>query len=352
MIRLIKRHWRRRWERFYSSHRWHLVIDLTFVIIIIALVVGLLVLRSYQPRLSDSNTIPIINKPVVDLNSPPLEFTLSLLSVSPRLEDGLDLQLKFRNLGSQEISNIKVTLFSANNNFSVTQLTTPDNPAVKTVNRQLLVANISALATLETTATVYLRAKNSEAQTVNLLARLEYNLAGQGIEETITIKPWLLPAELSASGAAYYTSPQGDQLGLGPLPPVVGIPTNYWVFWEAHSRGDVKDLVISARLPKEVESTNNYALLAGNFTYSSSTRQIIWRVPDIKSQTDDYRLNFEIQLVPTPDQLGEVPLLVSNIRYRAVDSLTGRVLTGSLADLTADLSLDKFNEGHGQVVAE
>lgn len=352
MFKFINRHWRRRYERFYARHRWHLAIDVTLILIILTLAASSVFLYFYQPNFSrQSFPVPVV-KPTVDFSNPPLELFFSLPDASPRLTDGLDLKITFRNNGSTELKDIKVTLFSADNNYSVSRLAGESDQGVKVSGRQAVISAIKPGESGEALIKAYVTAKNNAVRTVSLQARLEYDLAGQPVEETIALDRWLLPADFKIKSAAYYTSPQGDQLGLGPLPPAVGLPTNYWIFWEANSVGDLKDLVISARLPKGVELTDNYSLLSGDFSYNLDSRQVIWRVPEVESQSDSYHLNFEVQLLPVADQVSRMLPLVTGIRYRAVDSLTGEAVSGDSEDLDTGLADDKFNEGRGEVVAQ
>jgi len=139
-------------------------------------------------------------------------------------------------------------------------------------------------------------------------------------------------------------------LGIGPVSPIVGIPTNYWIFWEVNSPSDFKDLIFGSRLPQGVELEAGRSLLSGEFSYNSSTRQLIWKVPEIKGEAGIYRLGFEVRIIPNLHQLGQVVPLLDASRYRAVDELTGKTVSGELSSLTSDLEADSFNSGQGKVI--
>ena len=69
---------------------------------------------------------------------------------------------------------------------------------------------------------------------------------------------------LNVRSAGYYYSPQGDQLGIGPLPPMVDIQTNYWIFWQiGNFNSDLENFTLTAQLPENIVWTGKKSLLAG-----------------------------------------------------------------------------------------
>jgi len=229
-------------------------------------------------------------------------------------------------------------------------LETADQSALKINGREVVLTRIGAGESGEAVLKVYFNQKNPKARAINWQAQSQYVFAAQLLKATMNLSSLTIPAELEVKAAVYYTSPQGDQLGVGPIPPIATVPTNYWVFWEANSAHDFKNLVFSARLPKGVELYGGRSLLAGEFNYSTSSRQVIWKIPNLKGEDSSYRVGFEIQLIPTLEQVGKVLPLLTGGRYYGQDALTGAESSGSLQPLSTNLEGDHFNAGQGEVV--
>lgn len=349
MFKLIHRYFRGRFERFYFKSHWHFVLDLSLLIVIICLLASLIGLYLYRPNLPGFGYYA---RPTVDLNNPPLVLELAAAEGIISLDEGVTLKISFKNSGPVAISDLKLSLESSDGNFSLKKLEkAKDDSGFNIDNQVVRFVKIAAGASGEAEVKVYFSSKGGE-RTVNWRARSEYSISGQTLKHDFDLPALKVKAELKVTDAAYYTSPQGDQLGIGPLPPFVGIPTNYWIFLEAQSRADWKNLIVSAKLPKGVELTDSRSLLAGEFNYNPETRQLIWKVPEMVGRAESYHLGFEVQLIPTPPQVGQVLPLLNNPQYYATDALTGQEASGALNKLTTDLDEDRFNSGQGQVVNE
>lgn len=352
MIRIIHRYFRGRWERFYIKSRWHLVLDLSLSLVIIILAIAVFTLYFYRPNLAWLG-LGNVYQPIVDLNNPPLEFNFSVATSTVRTEEGVALKINFKNNGLSVINNLSLALNGNDNNFTINKLEIAEDSAQGVIQgRTLIFQRIASGESGEVQLKVYFNVKDIAQRTLGWQASSEYTFGGQILKENITLPPLTLTADLTVKSYAYYTSPQGDQLGIGPLPPIVGLPTSYWIFWEAKSAYDFKNLVFSARLPQGVELASGRSLLSGEFNYSSSSRQIIWKVSDLKGNDDSYRLSFEVQLTPAASQIDQILPLLNNFRYYAVDALTGEEINNTLAPLDTDLAADRFNSGQGRVIAQ
>jgi len=349
MFKFIGHHWQRRCERFYRKNRWHLVVDFSLSIIIILLVAALISLRYYHPGVN-TNSIPTPEKAELDLNNPPLVLNFSIASSSVRLADGAEVKINLKNTSTWPLQNIKSSLQTLDKNFSINKITSEnksDNITIK--DSEIEFGSLGAGEEKAIMLKVFFNDKSETGRVIKWQAENEYTVQGQSIKWELNLPDVILAAELNASAVIYYTSPQGDQLGSGPLPPVIGLPTNYWVFFEIKSQGDFKNLVFSARLPKGVELTDRRSLLAGDFKYNVASRQIIWTVPEIKSSSDNYRVGFQIQFLPTSSQLGKNATLVNGLNYYAIDALTGEEVSSALNALTTNLDFDRLNKGQGEI---
>jgi hypothetical protein len=353
MIRFIKHKWARRQERFYRKNRWHLVLDITLVIIIILLIATAITLYFYRPSTSNIINQPLPERLELDLNNPPLAFDFSVASSSFNLAEGAELKINLHNSSRIVASDIKVNLLPLDEDFSISKLefadTNNETDKEEINNKQLTIDSLGANESKEIKVKVYFKNNNSAVRTIKWQAQEEYSIKGQIVKGSVALPDLYLNAELKAQAVIYYNSPQGDELGSGPLPPLVGLPTNYWAFFEVKSAGEFKNLVFSAKLPKGVELTDKRSLLAGDFTYSTSSRQVIWKIPELKNQDDSYRVGFEIQFIPEDKQVDKTAILLGSLKCYAHDVLTNNDSYIELADLSTNLDFDRINKGAGKI---
>jgi hypothetical protein len=350
MFKIVHHYVRGRFERFYFKNHWHFVLDLFLLIMIIVLVASLIAVNFYKPVWPSQVQPPV--QPVINLNHPPLDLEITPDAANMKLETGLVLRINYHNTSRSVINNFQISLISSDDNYLVSKLVvSPNEPDISLDANSVIFKDLTAGASGQATVTVYFKELN-QVRVVNWRAESQYDYLGQHLQNDLSLPTIKIQAQLAVKAAAYYTSPQGDQLGAGPLPPVVGIPTNYWIFLEATSPSNWHNLIISARLPKGLSLTDRHSLLAGEFNYNTSTRQLIWKNAELVGRPDSYRLGFEVQLIPTASQLDKVLPLLSNTQYYATDALTGQEASGTLEQLTTNLDQDRFNSGQGRVVAQ
>ncbi len=351
MFKAISHYWQRRRERFYLKNRWHLVLDFSLMVIILMLAASLISLYFYHPSTNGFGSFVFKNIPV-DLNNPPLDLSFQVANPILKINQPIVLKINYKNNGESEINQLKINLNTSDKNFSLSRLVLPEGSPSSISGREIILPTIKPQASGELELQVYFAFKNLEARTLNWRAQSTYLYSGQTLTETQVLSVLNLASELKVSAMAYYNSPQGDQLGAGPLPPVVGRPTNYWIFWEAKSNGDFKNLVVSAKLPRGVELATGRSLLAGELKYNAVNRQLVWLVPEISTVADTYRASFEVQLIPTKTEDGLILPLITDFKYYATDALTQEGTAGGADNLTTNLEFDRLNQGQGKVISQ
>jgi len=156
---------------------------------------------------------------------------------------------------------------------------------------------------------------------------------------------------LSVKAMGQYYSLEGDQLGVGPLPPVVDIPTNVWIFFEIENfNGNLEKFSLTAQLPENVIWTNKKSVLAGKLNFGQIGKRVVWEVDLIDQKDKVYKAGFEISLIPTQSDLGKVLDLVTDIKFSAVEQSCQSEIDGSLDNITTDLIFDSLASGKGKVI--
>jgi len=150
-----------------------------------------------------------------------------------------------------------------------------------------------------------------------------------------------LATELTWVAQTRYFTPDGDQLGRGSLPPVVGEPTKYWIFIRvANTSNAVRDANFNATLSPGVQFTGKQSVTIGApIGYDDKTGNISWRQQALPANSVT-GLYFELSVSPTPDQIGQSLTLIKNLRFGATDNWTEKTFSLTASDLTNILPVD------------
>ena len=351
MIKIMHRYFRSRWERFYIKNRWHLAMDMSLVLVIIILAAVSFSLYSYRPEIS---WLSGFRGPELDLDNPPLatEFSLD----APVIKDGGEVNFKvyFNNKGKVKVSDIKIDLEMLSSDFSINRLeaVAGSGESLKINGSIISLPSLSPGQSGEISAVARIKRHNASARSLAWQARIEYIFGGKLFKSSASIPEVIIAADLKIRSLAYYHSPRGDQLGIGPLPPIVGIPTKYWIFWEVESDGYFQDVVLSARLPQGVSIAEGRTRLAGEFDYNEYSRQVVWKLKEIKAGEESQRVGFELSFLPDASHVGKSWPLLTISRYRGRDVLSGQDREGGFKEPTTDLEDDSLNRGQGRVERE
>jgi len=126
------------------------------------------------------------------------------------------------------------------------------------------------------------------------------------------------------SNIVYYTS-EGEQLGVGPWPPVTDEISSVRIIIDISSAThNVSDLQFLAKLPNNITWTNNSVVNTGNaIVYDNTNNLIVWNIGNWDAG-QNARASFEIEFTPTQDNLGNKIKLLENLSVSGLDTITGQ----------------------------
>ncbi|PKM91328.1 hypothetical protein CVU82_01885 [Candidatus Falkowbacteria bacterium HGW-Falkowbacteria-1] len=282
------------------------------------------------------------------------ELKLDIVSDQKNIKDKEDINYKiiYKNKEINTIKDIAVTLTSANSAFSIFSV-----KSTGSVNNYYLDGNVIKIEDLsgnesgEITLDIKFDQRRIDSnQEVYLKAEIEYQIDEQKVKYNSYSSKNKVVSQVSALASAYYYSPQGDQLGVGPLPPAVDMATNYWVFLEFNNSGNkLRDFILTAELPDNVYFSENKRVLDGKLTYAEIGKRFIWEINEIDGGVNKYRADFEITLIPGQKDFGNVLELLNNIKFTAYDDFTEEEISGSLRNINTNLENDRLSSGKGKV---
>ncbi|MEK7139574.1 MAG: hypothetical protein AAB817_02640 [Patescibacteria group bacterium] len=164
-----------------------------------------------------------------------------------------------------------------------------------------------------------------------------------------------LSTDLEATvGARYYTR-DGIQLGLGPLPPIVGFPTRYRVLVVVtNTLHDVSAGRLVMTLPPAVFWDQTCSTPAELVTFDQSSRQLVIDFKTVAASTLQNSAvadaSFCLTIIPTAGQVGTTPPLAVGLRFTGQDAVTGRAISHELNSITTNLLNDPLSIGKGKVI--
>ncbi len=201
-------------------------------------------------------------------------------------------------------------------------------PFFKTDGQKTLEIKVVAEAVLPENVEQKITTESSEKISINLATQINWH-----------IKP------------VYYTD-EGDQLGRGPLPPVVGEETKYWVFVEINNGlNPIENNYFKAELGDGIKFTGKESVTIGSkFTYNNDSNSVSWSHPSVPANSS-VGLYFEVVVTPNASQAGKNIILIKNAEYRAKDSAVNKEINLKYGQINNTLSKsDRGSEYKSQVL--
>ncbi len=161
---------------------------------------------------------------------------------------------------------------------------------------------------------------------------------------------------LSLESIGRYYAPQGDQLGRGPLPPVVGSQTKYWIFVNiGRTTNALENVNIEGFLADGVTFTGKQTVSVGDpMTYDAGSNSVSWNSsylePTFPPGSKIVGLAFEVSITPNANQAGTNPTLLTDIRISGQDAVTGDYVGASGQAVTTAIPYDTYAAEYSGVV--
>ncbi len=159
-----------------------------------------------------------------------------------------------------------------------------------------------------------------------------------------------LATEVGLTATARYYTSEGDQLGRGPLPPVVGETTKYWIFVQfTNSSNPLENVEFRAELAPGVKYSGNQSVTIGK-PLNVSGGSLSWSHPDIPAQTQT-GLYFGVEVTPSEENLGQNLNLVRSITLTGTDAITGKNIKINKGVVTNVLPSNDSGASQGNIVS-
>jgi hypothetical protein len=285
----------------------------------------------------------------VDILDPELKSQVTFLSNN---NNTISFNLDFKNESNKTLSDLSFRV-KAEDNFILDNLGL--NQSVTNVDIVDSIIRFNKDLNSQESAHLSLKidAKQIESQinpTFELIVEPFYLSNQNRFSYQVSSAPIKMLSDLNAQATAYYYSPQGDQLGIGPLPPVEGLPTTYWLFLDASNFGNsLIDFSLSGELGENVRWANKKSVVSGSIYQAPGSNKVTWQIRNMDDKALDNTARFALTLTPDDSQVNTIPILFENITVSAYDTFTQKNINFNLEDIDTQLTHDPLASGQTRV---
>ncbi len=350
MWQTIKTKWESYCERFYVGRPWLVVLDIGLIFIIVLLFcLWRLIVYYEQLPIDDDLHLPVHK--VMSYEIMPLEWQVDFNSkiIDDTLKE-LTAEISYKNLANESLTiNYQCEEIKTHKPLMLSLENSEDTATVSILEKQLAPKEIGT-----SSLTLFLPGDLlTKGKSLDINCQLSAHVGQQFwpiVHQQFSFK---VAGEVKASAGAYFYTPEGDQVGIGPLPPIVGLPTSYLITWTLENQGGhLSDIQFSAHLAPGVSWQGEAGLTGGTLFYDAANHKVNWRLVEWPDDAIKKQANFYVSLIPTNDMVSTTPLLLYSGQWRANDSWSEKEWRGNLPDLSTNLEYDTHSVGQGQVVSQ
>ena len=192
---------------------------------------------------------------------------------------------------------------------------------------------------------------------------IEVNIAGKQSLEGYALKELnsgysaviRVISDIGLATKALYSS--GPFTNTGPVPPKVGKETTFTVIWTlSNTTNNISKSVVTSSLPPWMRFVGSVSPATQDFTYDSSTKEIIWKIGTIPKGTGisqaGREVAFQIAFTPSLSQVGTSPIIMNDAVLTGYDDFAKVDVRVNKTSLNIRLTNDSAFPANGDRVVE
>jgi hypothetical protein len=323
---------RRRYDKHYREKKHYLIIDVMFVIIIILLLITnvMLVLKQFDiPNIFVPKHSQVIDGPYIDAN-----FYVNKEGTLPaKPGDELEYVLTFKNITSNIMEDVIVKVDLQGQAIDFESLNTQgDIDGNNIIWSSTQNESLTSLESNEEVSLSYMFKVKNNIPVSNPKISSQANISGiilnQIFEQDTDAMQIKVSSDLKISASYMYFTKEGEQLGFGAWPPVVGEETSVRVFVQPLNHlNRIKDVVVTMKLSDQIDWTDDFVVNSGE-PLKFDSNIITWKIKELNT-LNTIQSNFEIEFIPTNVNFK----LLNNIQISGTDMFTGQKLEYNFGNL-------------------
>jgi hypothetical protein len=337
-LNFFARPFKARYEKLYRERQHHLVIDALFVVVIILLCVLNFVLVFRKNDLPFANLISNYFHP----SQAKLEMNLFVNSkndTAASLGEKLNNILTLKNNSGAALTNLEVKVklqgVGIDEKTIVSKGKFVNGNLVWTAEENEALKSLRPGEEISFDFNFQVKEKISLANpTIISQAFVSGFIGGQTFSEQSAENRLKISSDFSVTPTSAYFTPEGDQIGTGEWPPLVGAETSLRVFLPiTNTINKVDQIEIVAKLAPEVFLAGQPVVNAGSaMEFNSETNELTWRLASVSTSASAVA-SFEVKFTPTENNLNQKIKLLDSVQISGLDSFTGAKISHLLGPL-------------------
>lgn len=283
--------------------------------------------------------------------------TLALVIVPPSAQKGISFNertsytISWKNMGEKSLSHVSIGALIEGNGFNIEAIESEGGitDGKKTVlwTEKTTPSFIEIRSGMEGSATFHFilqqKAEMATQQSIRIIPFGSYEeIDGTNIDMHGTSLTIPIHSSLSLQAFGRYYTAEGEQIGRGILPPIVGKTTRYHIFlMPKNFIHPLRDVHLTARYSEQASWTGVVPQGGEYVTHYPASRHISWKLKALPPDSENRGLIFELAFMPKEEDIGSAAQLLSNITIHATDGVTGASLSASAAPVTTLLTNDE-----------
>jgi hypothetical protein len=287
----------------------------------------------------------------VEINDLKLKTNLGDIVKNTNLAEEVNFFLDYSNEENYSVDDLNFKI-RVSNNFKLKNLKLKESNSYIEIIDNLIVIKRDVLPNEKKTIFLSAEIENleqKENQSFKILSETNYSVNDCSFNYQTSSEDIKLISNLKADIKVYYYTPQGDQIGIGPLPPKVGLPTTYWVFLEFNNQGnELKDFSLVGKLSDSVSWANKKSVARGDLNFNVVNNRFVWNINNINfSEKGQAKLAINFQAKKY--MANEIVDLLENMSLKAYDSFAEEWINISFPSIDTNLKSDNLSFGQGIV---
>ena len=141
----------------------------------------------------------------------------------------------------------------------------------------------------------------------------------------------------------------------GPIPPRADIESTYTITWTiTNTTNDLSGVAVSAVLPTGVIWKGETQPVSERINYNQDTRTVSWNIGNVSAGVgftlSPKTVSFKVGIIPSINQIGSAPTLLSQINATATDTYTEGQIWATIPPVTTQYSDPDYKAGNNIVV--
>ena len=141
----------------------------------------------------------------------------------------------------------------------------------------------------------------------------------------------------------------------GPIPPRADIESTYTITWTiTNTTNDLSGVAVSAVLPTGVIWKGETQPVSERINYNQDTRTVSWNIGNVSAGVgftlSPKTVSFKVGIIPSINQIGSAPTLLSQINATATDTYTEGQIGATIPPVTTQYSDPGYKTGNNIVV--